>query len=46
MLPNNSYYGNYRTRTFSEIYPDLTEFVADYHEIFPNTMKHNDLVNI
>ena len=46
MLPNNSYYGNYRTRTFSEIYPEVLEFIADYNEIFPNTMKHNDLVNI
>lgn len=46
MLPNNSYYGNYRTRTFSEIYPEKLDFIADYNQIFPNTMNENDLVNI
>ena len=46
MLPNNSYYGDYRTRTFSEIYPDLNEFIADYNKIFPNTMNESDLVSL
>ena len=46
MLPNNSYYGNYRTRTFSEIYPEKLQFIADYNQIFPNTMNENDLVNL
>ena len=46
MLLNNSYYGNYRTRTFSEIYSDSNEFIADYNKIFPNTMNENDLVNL
>ena len=46
MLPNNSYYGNYRTRTFSEIYPEKLQFIADYNQTFPNTMNENDLVNL
>lgn len=45
MLPNNSYYGNYRTRTFGEIYPDVEEFILDYNTLFPSTMKRNDLLN-
>ena len=42
-MPNNSYYGNYRTRTFSDIYPDSTEFIADYKTLFPDTMADSDL---
>lgn len=39
----NSYYGGYRTRTFSEIYDDVNEFVLDYNTVFPSTMKDADL---
>jgi hypothetical protein len=31
MMQNKSYYGSYRTRTFSEIYPDIESFVNDYN---------------
>lgn len=46
MLSNDSYYGNYRTRTFAEIYPEALEFVSDYNDIFPQTMNESDLVKI
>lgn len=44
MLCNNSYYGNYRTRTFAEIYPDSNEFIVDYNTLFPGTMDNNSLL--
>ena len=43
MLPNNSLYGNYRTRTFSEIYPTKEEFINDYKQVYPDTMKEDKL---
>lgn len=43
MLPNRSYYGNYRTRTFSDIYPEKAEFMNDYKEIYPDTMEDDKL---
>lgn len=43
MLSNNSPYGNYRTRKFSDIYPDRTEFINDYNQIYAGTMKDDDL---
>lgn len=46
MLSNLSYYGNYRTRTFSEIYPEQNEFILDYNTLFPNTMKNEDLTTL
>lgn len=44
MLSNNSYYGNYRTRTFAEIYPDSNEFIVDYNTLFPGTMDNDSLL--
>lgn len=44
MLNNNSYYGNYRTRTFAEIYPDSNEFTLDYNTLFPGTMDDKSLL--
>lgn len=43
MLCNYSYYGNYRTRKFSDIYPEVNEFITDYNTLFPNTLKEEDL---
>lgn len=43
MLSNNSPYGNYRTMKFSDIYPDQTEFINDYNQIYAGTMKNDDL---
>ena len=34
MLSNFSYYGNYRTRTFKEIYEDYSELILDFRTIY------------
>lgn len=40
MIQCKSPYGNYRTRTFTEIYPKLADFTADYNAgWFPQLLK-------
>lgn len=40
---SGSYYGNYRTRTFSEIWPEVTDFLTDYNAgQIPVTIKETD----
>lgn len=46
MLCNGSYYGNYRTRTFNQIYPNEQELINDYYQIYPNTMERDKLVTL
>lgn len=46
MLPNYSYYGNYRTRKFSDIYPEVNDFIIDYNTLFNGTMKEEDLTRV
>lgn len=43
MLANHSYYGGYRTRTFSDIYPEVNEFITDYNTLYNGTMSEEDL---
>lgn len=33
MIPCNSYYGNYRTRKFTDIYPNVDAFITDYNSV-------------
>lgn len=46
MLSNFSYYGNYRTKAFSDIYPEVNEFITDYNTLFNGTMKEEDLTTL
>lgn len=43
MLGNYSYYGNYRTRTFFDIYSEASDFISDYNSLFPGTMTDQEL---
>lgn len=43
MLVNDSYYGCYRTRTFSEIYTNVNDFINDYNSIFSGTVDNETL---
>ena len=43
MMDNYSYYGNYRTRTFAQIYPDKADFVQEYRQMYPDTMPEDKL---
>ena len=41
---NNSLYGNYRTRKFTDIYPDVTTFTNDYNNIgIPTTITSENI---
>lgn len=45
MIPYNPHYGNYRTRTFSDIYPNSAEFIADrtkYASVIPADIVTDD----
>lgn len=33
MIPCNSYYGGFRTRTFADIFPTVAEFIDEYNEL-------------
>ena len=33
MIPCNSYYGSFRTRTFADIFPSVTDFSDEYDEL-------------
>ena len=41
-MMNNSLYGNYRTRKFSEIFPKVEEFVAEYAATPLNVISQTD----
>ena len=40
---NNSLYGNYRTRTFSEIFPAAENFMAEYDNSFLSKLENKDV---
>lgn len=45
MMWNNSYYGNFRQETFSEIFKDVDAFVSDYKNIGIKTTISSDSIN-
>ena len=42
-MMNNSLYGNYRTRTFAEIFPTVEEFVAEYTNSALSRLSQKDI---
>lgn len=45
MICNNSLYGNYRTRKFTDIYGDVDTFVADYKNNGIPSLLKDDTIN-
>lgn len=45
-MMNNSYYGSYRTRTFSDIFPDVDTFTEGFNEGPFNVSNTNALVGL
>lgn len=47
MIPNNSLYGNYRTRKFTDIFPDITVFTEAYTDNgIPQTISTETLTTL